>query len=113
MLMAPAGMVVRSFDVQAHIPSVNASRDRRGQDSGPRCRYGLTDARVELLDGTEHPPQPPGVVVHPDDSKLREGNRPGMCLSDANSVTAARVLLVSETKALAVPSLAPVPREAD
>jgi hypothetical protein len=36
-----------------------------------------------------------------------------MCLSDANSVTAARVLLVSKTKALAVPSLAPVAPEAD
>ena len=36
-----------------------------------------------------------------------------MCLSDANSVTAARILLVPKTKALAVPSLAPVAREAD
>jgi hypothetical protein len=36
-----------------------------------------------------------------------------MSLSNADSVTAARISLVSETKALAVPSLAPVSREAD
>jgi hypothetical protein len=36
-----------------------------------------------------------------------------MSLPDADSVTAARILLVSETKALAVPSLASVSREAD
>jgi hypothetical protein len=113
MLMAPAGMEGRSFDVQAHIPSVNASGDRRGQDSGARCCYGLTRTWVEVLDGSEHPPQPPGVVVHPDGSDLREDNRPGMSLSDADSVAAARILLVSETKALAVPSFAPVSREAD
>jgi hypothetical protein len=98
MLMAPAGMEGRSFDVQAHIPSVNASGDRRGQDSGARCCYGLTRTWVEVLDGSEHPPQPPGVVVHPDGSDLQEGNRPGMSLSDADSVAAARILLVSETK---------------
>jgi hypothetical protein len=74
MLMAPAGMEGRSFDVQAHIPSVNASGDRRGQDSGARCCYGLTRTWVEVLDGSEHPPQPPGVVVHPDGSDPREGN---------------------------------------
>jgi hypothetical protein len=113
MLMAPAGMEGRSFDVQAHMPSVNAPDDRRGQDSGARCCYGLTRTWVEVLDGSEHPPQPPGVVVHPDGSDLREGNRPGMSLSDADSVTAAWILLVSETKALAVPSFAPVSREAD
>jgi hypothetical protein len=55
MLMAPAGMEGRSFDVQAHIPSVNAPDDRRGQDSGARCCYGLTRMWVEVLDGSEHP----------------------------------------------------------
>jgi hypothetical protein len=96
--MAPAGMEGRSFDVQAHLPSGNPPGDRRGQDSGARSHHGLADARVEVLDGSEHPPQPPGVVVHPDGSDLQEGNRPGMSLSDADSVTAARILLVSETK---------------
>ena len=38
---------------------------------------------------------------------------PGMSLSDADSVTAAWILLVSETNALAVPPFAPVSREAD
>ena len=87
------------------LPSVNAPDDRRGQDSGARCCYSLTRMWVEVLDGSEHPPQPPGVVMHPDGSDLREDNRPGMSLSDADSVTAAWILLVSETKALAVPSL--------
>jgi hypothetical protein len=97
----------------ADVPSVSSPGDRCGQDSGTRSRYGLTDVRVEVPDGTKHPPQPPGVVVHPDGSDLWEGDRPGMCLPDASRVTAARILLVSETKALAVPSLAPVSREAD
>jgi hypothetical protein len=39
MLMAPAGMEGRSFDVQAHLPSGNPPGDRRGQDSGARSHH--------------------------------------------------------------------------
>jgi hypothetical protein len=80
------------------LPSVNAPDDRRGQDSGARCCYSLTRMWVEVLDGSEHPPQPPGVVVHPDGSDLREDNRPGMSLSDADSVTAAWTFLFRRRK---------------
>jgi hypothetical protein len=78
-----------------------------------RSYDGLTGAWVEPLNGTEHPPQPPGVVMHPNGPDPRQRNRPGMSFPDADCIAAAWILLVPKTKALAVPSFALGSREAD
>ena len=106
-------MVVRGLKVQAQIPSVNSPRDSRVQDSGTRSHDGLTGAWVEVLGGSEHPAQPPGVVVHPNRPDLRQPNRPRMILPDADPVAAAWILLVAETEAVVIASFALGFREAN
>jgi phage baseplate assembly protein gpV len=69
--------------------------------------------RIEVHDGTKHPPQPPGVVVHPNGSELRQRNRAGMNLPDADCVTAGWILLVAKTEAVLVASFALSSRKAD
>ena len=51
--MAPLGVVVRGFDIQAHIPSVASPADGGEQDSGARRDDYLTRARIEAFDWTE------------------------------------------------------------
>ena len=65
-----------------------------------------------MRDRTKHPPQPSGVVMHPNGPELRQGNRPGMNLPDADSIVAGWILLVTETKAVVAP-LALASGEAD
>ena len=113
LLMAQATMVVRGLKVQAHIPSVNSPRDSRGQNSGARSHDGLTGAWVEVLDGTEHTAQPPGVVAYPNRPDLRQPNRPRMIVADADPVAAAWILLVAETKAVVIASFTLAFREAN
>ena len=110
--VAAAGMEVRSLDVQVYIPSVSSPRDRRGQDSRGRSDNGPAGAYVEVLDGTEHPTQPPGVLMHPNRSDLRQRHRSGMTLAYTDAATAARIL-VTETEAVAAMALALSSREAD
>jgi hypothetical protein len=113
LLMAQATMIVGSLEVQAHIPSVSSPPDRRGQDSGARSYDGLTGVWVDVLGGTEHPAQPPGVVIYPDGPDPREPNRSRMTFSDTYSVATARIPLVAETKAVMTASFALTSRKAD
>jgi hypothetical protein len=106
--VAPLGVVVRGFDIQAHIPSVASPADGGEQDSGARRDDYLTRARIEAFGRTEQSSQPPGVVVHADRPDLRHGDRPRMTFPDADQVTAISVLLVAQTEAVATASLAPV-----
>jgi hypothetical protein len=96
--MAPARMVARGLDVQAQIPPVSSPLNSCGKDAGTRSDDSLTGARVELLDRTNHPPQPPGVVMHPNRPDLRQRNRPGMKLADADPGTAIWSLLLRTRK---------------
>jgi hypothetical protein len=69
--------------------------------------------RVESLDRTKQPPQPPGVLMHPNGPDLRQRNRPGMNFSDADSGTTAWGLLVADTEAVLPSSFALALRETD
>lgn len=106
-------MVARGLDVQAQIPPVSSPLNSCGKDAGTRSDDSLTGARVELLDRTNHPPQPPGVVMHPNRPDLRQRNRPGMNLADADPGTAIWSPLVADTEAVLAASFALAFRKTD
>jgi hypothetical protein len=111
-LVTKSAVVVRGLNVQAHKPSVTSPHDAGGQDSGARRHHHVAGARMAAFDGTQKPPQPPGIVVHADDPNLRQGNCPETTLPHTDPVTATSILLVAETKAVAIASLALASREA-
>jgi hypothetical protein len=64
--VASLDVKVWGLDVEAHIPAGTVTADGGEQHLGPRRRFRLPSVGVVLCGGTEQPPQPTGVVVHPD-----------------------------------------------
>src|SRR5215211_2421013 len=106
--MAARRVQVGRVDVEAHMPAASAPANGGEQDLGVRCADRLSSVGVIALNEAQEPPQPAGVVVHPDRADSRQCHRPGITVTDPNAI-----VVVAEPEGFAAPALLLSPGEPD